>query len=74
MNNETIQPWEVPTTERVIGVECLAFFCGKWVHVSWSDYGWSLGVGRGFLPDRVKRPYAPLPIHTDALPDFYGWK
>jgi hypothetical protein len=73
-NNETIQPWEVPTSERVIGVECLAFHRGKWVHVRWSDYGWSLGAGKAFLPGWASRPFAPLPIHASATPDFYGWE
>jgi hypothetical protein len=76
MKTTSMQPWEIPLSDREDGVECLAFHRGKWVHVKWRPLhkGWSLGYQKAFLPDGIERAFAPLPLHPNASPDFFGWK
>jgi hypothetical protein len=75
-DREKIEPWDIPSPDREDGVECLAFHRGKWCHVKWSQAhnGWSLGYCAPFLGHGMNRPFAPLPSHPDASPEFYEWK
>jgi len=70
--------WTLLENKREIGYECLAFHRGKWVHVKWSQYGWSLGYGKAFMSEGLNRLFSELPENTPTnrseADSFYGWK
>jgi hypothetical protein len=61
-------PWEVPSADREKGVDCLAFFRGKWVHVTWSPVHecWLFECVKGFLSDDPDQKFALLPSHPNV--------
>lgn len=68
--------WLPEPSARPDGFEALLFFRGKWRHMRWSTEhrGWSLGYGKGFVPDLEGRGYAPLPPKPEGADGFFDWK
>ena len=62
-----------PPAEPEDGLECLAFYRGRWRHVRWSaDHGgWSLGYALGFIMDTPNRAWAELPAKPEGAEGFY---